>query len=149
MAAAPSDVSPLRAVTETHECCWHCSVLSDYLRGVADAMHMRDWATEVGHDPPLGEEVATVQVAPGRRIMRLRVAVVFWDLAAEDRRHAVAHEVFHPMLTDLYENVRHGATEALGGQAYRMFLSQFDRDIERLVDKLALVVEESLPLPEW
>jgi hypothetical protein len=81
--------------------------------------------------------------------MRIRVAVDFWGLEPEDQRHAITHEILHPLFQEMYDDVREGAHEALGGQAFRVFLAQVDRDIERLVDQLALIVGPSLPLPDF
>ncbi len=131
-----------------HLCCARCSRWTRYARDTANLMQMRDFIVEVEHDPPSDERaLATVEVAEGRRLMRMRFHALFDELTLEEQRYAVVHELVHPLLHPLTETVRSAAADEFGGAALRMFLGVVSRDVERTVDTLANVIAPSLPLP--
>lgn len=132
-------------IREGDECCPRCTRLADYVRVCADLVGLRDWEFQVAHGEPLIEGAScTIDLVPGRRIARLRVA---GDLEGEDLRHGVAHELGHALCANLMDTVREGARDELGGAAYRVYLGSVDREHERLTDSLAVALGPVLPLP--
>ena len=111
-------------IREADECCPRCTRLADYVRACADLVGLRDWEFQVAHDEPAAGNDAEIDLVPGRRIGRLRIAPA---LEGDDLRHGVAHE--------------------LGGAAYRVYVGAVDREHERLADTLAVVLGPVLPLP--
>lgn len=94
--------------------------------------------------PPAGE-LATVEIVPGRRIMRLAFAEDFEQRPVEEQRHAVAHELVHVLHRNIYDSAR-AIQDELGGSAYRVFIAHIEYEIERAVDTVAGIVAVTLPL---
>jgi|GraSoiStandDraft_43_1057313.scaffolds.fasta_scaffold02114_8 hypothetical protein len=131
-------------IREADECCPRCTRLADYVRACADLVGLRDWEFQVAHDEPAAGNDAEIDLVPGRRIGRLRIAPA---LEGDDLRHGVAHELGHALCANLMDTVREGARDELGGAAYRVYVGAVDREHERLADTLAVVLGPVLPLP--
>jgi hypothetical protein len=129
-------------------CCPRCSRLAALLRIYGDQLALRDWEFQVAHGEPTREgAMAEIEMASGRRIARVRVSLAWEDLERDEQRHALAHELVHPHARDFVESVLAAAHQEFGGAAYRMFAATVERELERMVDALAVAVGPVLPLP--
>jgi len=138
----------LAQVTDVgHPCCKRCTRFSDYARTVADQIGLRDWIVQVAHEPPLSAARATAQIAQGRRLIQLRFADDEEYLPLEEMRHDFVHELAHALVEDLWQTVRVGIEDELSGAAYRVYISQVQRELERLVDVMATGLAARVPLP--
>jgi hypothetical protein len=142
-------VVELRSVeADSFECCPRCAVRCRYARSVADRIGLRDWTVEVAHDPlEDGEAIAQVALHAERKQLRIRYSADFDRQDEVDQRHAVAHELVHAHFRDLFETVKSTAAEELSGTAYRVFVGQVRRDIERAVDGVAAATAQAVPFP--
>jgi hypothetical protein len=119
-----------------------------YARTIADNMGLRDWIVQVAHDGPVTPGVrATAQIAEGRKLIQVAFVDDLETLSAEEQRHVFVHELAHALVEDLWQSVRVGVREEIGGAAYRVFIAQVQREAERLVDQIATAVETGMVLP--
>jgi hypothetical protein len=92
-----------------------------------------------------GDELATVEVPVGRRVMRLTFCDSFEELSEDAQRHAVAHELVHVLHHALYEEAS-AIREELAPSAFRVFYAHFEVQVENVVDALAVIVAPTLPV---
>lgn len=113
-------------------------------------MGLRDYTLDAGHEPPMIDgALAEVRIAEGRRHARVRVAEDFQEHSLEEQRHALVHELVHPLLAHLMEAVEGGVRDELGGAAFRVYVGTVRREAERVTDVLASVIAPSMELPRW
>jgi hypothetical protein len=119
--------------------------LCRYVRTCADQVGLRDWEVVVSSSATRHDELATVEIPTGRRIMRLTFCESFEELPDEAQRHAVAHELVHVLHHALYEEAS-AIREELAPAAFRVFYAHFEVQVESVVDTLALIVAPTLPV---
>ena len=123
--------------------------LSVYGRRVADGIGLRDYEVEVEHRPASEGSIAECDVSPMRRAIRLRVCQGFSELPPEHQRHAVVHEFVHAFFVGVSTQVEENVTGWMPTRTYEMFQQGFERELERGVDALSVVISEHVPLPIW
>ena len=78
----------------------------------------------------------------------LRVSHDFWVQSPERQREVLTHEVVH-LLTARLDQTVEALEEPLGKVAWAIFDRHYEMATERVVDQLAIVLAERLPLPEF
>lgn len=123
------------------------SRLRHYIRQIANALELRDWAFTLSHDPPTdADAIACIECVYGRKHAVISVAARFWASAPEEQRQTIAHELIHCHLQPTVWNLN-----SLGSHVP---VSTFDvlmgthRDaLEFATDALADAIAPHLPLP--
>lgn len=120
--------------------------LTGYVRGIADALGLRDHTFDVRVGMLDGDMRATCVSIYGRRYHVLTVHDSFFGLPPEEQREAIVHEVLHPHFHPLTEHLT-PLQEELGRGQYRVLERGFLRDLEQSVDALTTALVGLLPLP--
>ena len=123
--------------------------LALYIRLAADALALRDHEVTLDQRPAPPGRVAECDLSPFRQSITVRVAVDFFDLSPEQQRHAVVHELVHAHVVAVCATVEHGVPSWMPDRTWEMFRSMFERDVEVLVDTVALLLSPLAELPEW
>lgn len=122
--------------------------VADYVRTLADLLHLKDWRIVVDNEPPPTEPpaLAAVKVTPGRKYAIVRFASDWYESAPEELRHTVTHELIHCHIAGMDQAVE-GAADVFGLPAYNLFANGFNMALEHATDGLADAVAGFLPLP--
>lgn len=128
--------------------------LCDYLGAVRAKLGLAEWHLIVSRRPPdpLDGEVPTAQVVPtdGRYIAVIRFAEPFWKAPPAEQRNAVVHELTHLLHLGLTEPIRRGHfRQLLGLAAADSLWVEVQRAAEYMTDKLATILAELVPLPDF
>jgi hypothetical protein len=119
----------------------------DYLRVLADLLALRDWTVRLDVGPMEDQgRSAEVDLLYGRRIANVKVPLGFFGASAEERRHALAHELLHAHLNPS-RNVLDNARSILGQPLYDLMHATMTDSIEYATDAIADALAPHLPLP--
>lgn len=118
-----------------------------YIRDLADMLKLKDWDIQLSRgEPDSATADAEIRTWYGQRGADVRLPDKFFAQQGPQQRYFITHELMHCHVdsysecTRLYVN-NNGDREAYIAQVYQ-------REEEMLVDTLARVVAEFLPLPE-
>lgn len=139
---------------------WPCGAnsvtdaLADYVRDIADRMHLRDWAVLVSDDPDDApedgiddERCATFRGTLGRRAAFIWINREWWEQATpEERRQTIVHELIHAHEHASREVVIHALT-VYPRRTAEVLQGIYDVQAEYAIDTLADVIAPYLPLP--
>lgn len=113
---------------------------AEYIRLLADMMGLRDWRIVVSDDGPTSSSAsASNWLQYGARFCRISLSDYFLNLAPEEQREDLVHELIHCHL----EPMDGLAKEWLEEREYSGFL----RLEEYSIDGIATAWAKSLPLP--
>lgn len=125
------------------------SQLSLYVRLVADALGLRDHEVEVQSRHAAPGRIAEVDLSAFRQTVRLRVCEGFRELPSDDQRHAIVHELVHAHVKALCDTVEQGVPSWMPERTWEMFRGIFERDVEVLVDTIAVLLCPLIEPPSW
>lgn len=112
-----------------------------YLRGLADALALKDWTLDiVSPDPTNTEADASISLVYGRKLATVKLSEDFLDVGPAGQRHTLVHELIHCHFDAAWGI----AVDALSADA----ASAFRRMAEHAIDGLADGIAPLLPLPE-
>jgi hypothetical protein len=122
---------------------------ADYIRRLADAMHLRDWTFELvaGEQPDRADAAASILVTYGRKDAAIRLATDWGTYPPDRQRHYLVHELVHAHQEAIHI-AANNARDLLGTAAWAV-LDGCHRDaIEVATDALAEIIAPFMPLPE-
>lgn len=127
-----------------------------YIRDCADHMGLRDWTAnyyKVKPDDLGGTDCsAAIEVSPRRRHFTIWLPLDWFHKAggSEDERKearaSVAHELLH-VVTRRLRNIPESLHTNLGDHVYGTWWSIYEDELEIMVDDLAEICAEALPMP--
>lgn len=128
--------------------------LADYVRDIADRMHLRDWSILVSDDPADvpddgidDERCATFSGTLGRRAAFIWINREWWEQATpEERRQTIVHELIHAHEHAAREVVIHALT-VYPRRTADVLQGIYDVQNEYTIDTLADVITPFMPLP--
>lgn len=124
-------------------------ILADYIRALADRMGLRDWTFMLEREPSAEGTYASVSVATGRRIAKIRVQTEFRGATADAQRNAIVHELIHVPFERAAEVLREDAMKVLDQGAYDVLDNTFRRQMEYGTDALATAIDRFYPHIDW
>ena len=122
-----------------------------YVTEIRRLLYLQHWRIEMPAEYPENGDDAIVEVHPtaGRYYAMLRFGPEFWSLDQEDTRNAIVHELLHLHHVRVTDAVRIDEyRQELGQSLYNQLNGAVKREAEYMVDALATVIAEYLPLPE-
>lgn len=123
--------------------------LSAYLRVMADAMALKDWAIHLQRKTPENpNHQAAVQSVYGRRHANIWVDSAFFDDSPEEQRQTITHELLHLHINPIKHALQNAKTN-LGDHTYGVVEGMMDDATEFAVDDISAVLALGLPLPVW
>ncbi|HVM30779.1 MAG TPA: hypothetical protein VM305_08455 [Candidatus Limnocylindrales bacterium] len=125
--------------------------LTEYIAQVRDALNLQAYKIVLRDGPPPGREEATAMIQPvdGRMMAELWLGPSFWIETPEEQRQTIAHEMLHVLHRDATDVIRLGAwIRHVGQGTYDATWEVFRDHIEKMVDRLSVIVAPRLPLPE-
>lgn len=123
--------------------------LAAYVRGVADAVELRDWRFRVEGERPAFlsiDAAAACRPTRGRRFAALWFSDGWWDGSPEERRQTVVHELLHCHFRPV-DAVVEGIQTNLGDAAWGVFDAAYQDAQEYAIDAVAEALARGLPLP--
>jgi hypothetical protein len=123
--------------------------LAFYIRLVADGLALRDHEVTLDQRPAVPGRIAECELSPFRQAITVRVAVNFFDLPRDQQRHAVVHELVHAHVAAVCAMVEQSVPPWMPVKTWEMFQRMFERDVEVLVDTVAVLLAPVTDLPTW
>lgn len=128
--------------------------LADYVRDIADRMHLRDWDIRVSDHPDDvpddgvdDERCATFSGTLGRRAAFIWINREYWEQATpEEKRQTIVHELIHAHEHASREVVIQVVT-VYPRRTADVLQGIYDVQMEYAIDTLADVIAPFLPLP--
>lgn len=119
---------------------------SHYIRDLADRMELRDWSIVVMKKPTPKSAGAGLRCTYGRKIMAIKLAPDFNELAPERQRHYLVHELVHVHLWGV--NQAMADARANHPKRWMKMLELTVQNAEEYgVDALAEIIAKSMPFP--
>ena len=113
-----------------------------YLRALADAMTLRDWAFRILDVGPSDEDaMALIRPTYGRRHASIWLSDDFLDDSPEAQRHTLVHELIHCH----FAGAQHYLDDCLDGDARAAYRLMLESGVDAVADALAPL----LPLPSF
>jgi hypothetical protein len=128
------------------------SILSKYIRDVADKLGLKDWEFELKREPPEDKDAgAEVSPAEGRKFAHILVASDFREYKPKTQANYILHELIHLHLQSACDVIRLDLWEnrVLPQTTYDVLCGGFRRQIEYAVDGLATALAPMFPVIEW
>lgn len=121
--------------------------LEGWLTYAQERLNISNWRITVVRGA--SEVDAWADIAPHSQAATadLRLSNDFWALAPDRQRDILTHELLH-LITCRTDQVFEALEESLGKIAYSVLEPQYDNAAERAVDHIALLLAQTLPLPE-
>lgn len=121
-----------------------------YVNDVRRRLFLGNWGIEVLRRLPEDDEaIAEIDSCAGRYVATLAFGPSFWTHKPESQRQTIAHELLHLTHFMVADAVRLGEYKReLGQTTYDHLYAQVKLGLEYMVDQLATIVAELLPLPE-
>ena len=120
--------------------------LEAYVADLQRALNVKHWDVTVVRDASDVEAWADIDPHSQALTATLRVSHDFWEQKPERQREVLLHECLH-LVTCRHDQVIENLEEALGKIAWATFEKQHDDAGERVVDHLARVIAQWIPLP--
>ena len=121
--------------------------LEEYLAALQSALHAAEWRVSVAREASDVDAWADINPSEVAYTAELRVSHDFWVQSPKRQREVLTHEVVH-LLTARLDQTVEALEEPLGKVAWAIFDRHYEMATERVVDQLAIVLAERLPLPE-
>lgn len=132
--------------------------LERYIRGIADAMGLRDWTLALAVETvgrsnapnrTEGEWGATSQSTPGRKHALITLPKDARALDREELRQTVVHELVHCHFACLWDTLRLDLGHILTEKVYWVWIAGVERAMEYGVDAVADAIAPRMPLIDW
>ena len=125
--------------------------LCDYVRATADTLGLRDWDVRVHDDPSEEGFNAQMYTIEGKHLAWIQFATNFSEIAPEEQRKVVVHELLHVHHTALEDVLWHDLrkSDSLSKPQFTQLWQTYRRTQEYVIDALACVIAHGLPLIPW
>lgn len=120
-----------------------------YIRWMANELGLRDWTLRFDWEPCEEDCLAAVFPCEQRKLATIQFSERFLDLAPEQQRNAVIHELLHCHHVGASDMVRLDLLKHLAQSTYDVFWGGFKRQIEYMTDGIATAIEDKYPLIDW
>lgn len=117
-----------------------------YVRQLADALGLKDWAIVVGEDAADDGNDAQIKCMYGHQRAMLWLDADFGDFDPEKQRGTLIHELLHCHLARMSHATRH-VESVLGPVAGPLFEAVIEDGEEQAAESLSVVLAPFLPLP--
>lgn len=123
--------------------------LAGYVETLRNALYLQAYEVIVRRGaPPQEGALALIQPVDGRLLAELYVSGDFWQETPKEQRQTITHELLHLVHREASDVIRLGAWIRHVGQGTYDATWEAVRDqFEKMVDRLAVIVAPSLPLP--
>lgn len=124
--------------------------LMHYLEDVQRELGLTEWRIVLKYDlrPDKEGMLAQIETVTNRYIAQVRVAEDFFAEEPHVQRNAIVHELLHVIEEPIYGALWETSLDEIVGKAVTTILtSGMNAAIERVTDRLAGIIAESLPLP--
>lgn len=123
------------------------NLLRRYVRGMANALELRDWTVTLSRDYPDAEDtLADIKCTYGRKLLTIRLCKGFEYRSLEDQRQSITHELLHAHLSGL-EWTYNNLGNHLAASTFDAVWGSMKDQIEFATDAIADAVSKHLPLP--
>lgn len=120
---------------------------SIYTRRIADRLGLKDWEIVLKRDgTDAANSAADMRCVPGRKVVWIRLADVFFSSDPDVQRYFVVHELVHVHLDDI-DTVLWKAGDVIEGSGFSLVRKLVDDRVEFAVDAIASVFAPYFPLP--
>jgi hypothetical protein len=120
--------------------------LERYFETITTHLKVNHWDIVVLHDASDIDAHADITCNSQSDYATLRVAHDFWRLDPAKQREVLVHEALH-IVTCRADQASEALEEALGKVAWAVYSPILDDAHERVVDHVARIIADSLPLP--
>lgn len=124
------------------------ALLDSWLADAQRALNLSHWRLSVARDASDVDAWADIDPHAQNLTAELRVAHDFWRQEPEKQRLILTHELLH-LATCRTDRVVETLEEALGKVAWAVYSPQYEDASERMIDHLAGVISQQLPLPNF
>ena len=124
------------------------AILDSWLADAQRALNLSQWRLSVARDASDVDAWADIDPHAQNLTAELRVAHDFWRQEPEKQRLILTHELLH-LATCRTDRVVETLEEALGKVAWAVYSPQYEDASERMIDHLAGVISQQLPLPNF
>ena len=124
------------------------AALDEYVSELQRALNVAEWRVTITQEASDVEAWADINPSEVAKTAELRVSHDFWTQTPERQREVLTHEVLHLVTARLDATVE-ALEEPLGKVAWAVFDRQYEMQTERLVDHLAVILAQSVPLPAF
>jgi hypothetical protein len=122
--------------------------LGKYVRHMADLMGLCSWLVMMKPGNPDGDDWgAMANVIHGRQVVNLWFRDGWDAWSADELRQTVCHELLHAHMNPLAHGILNRMAESIGKPAYEQAWAAMEEHLELVVDRIATVWAETLPLP--
>lgn len=126
------------------------TVLTDYVRTIADLIGLRDWTFELQPEFPADDaRAAWCRPIYGRRLAHIAFRANTPEDTAAEVRNTVVHELLHCHLAPVQCQIERDLEPWLGKGTDQIFFDSFKRNLEYAVDALSTAVGKHYPLIAW
>ena len=124
------------------------ALLDSWLADAQRALNLSHWRLSVARDASDVDAWADIDPHAQNLTAELRVAHDFWRQEPEKQRLILTHELLH-LATCRTDRVVETLEEALGKVAWAVYSPQYEDASERMIDHLAGIISQQLPLPNF
>lgn len=124
------------------------TVLDDWLADAQQTLNLSHWRLSVARDASDVDAWADIDPHAQNLTAELRLAHDFWRQDPERQRLVLTHELLH-LATCRTDRVVETLEEALGKVAWAVYGPQYEDASERMIDHLAGVIAQQLPIPNF
>ena len=124
------------------------TVLEEWLTDAQSTLQLSHWRLSVARDASDVDAWADIDPHAQNLTAELRLSHDFWRQDAERQRLVLIHELLH-LATARTDRVVETLEEPLGKIAWAVYSPQYEDASERMIDHLATVICQQLPLPEF
>lgn len=118
-----------------------------YFRQIATLAGMPRWVLRLAAEPSEEGTDAQILMTVDRYYATLRVSAGWMDLSTSEKQNTIIHEVCH-LLYHRLDHVMDDAARLMHDHEYRTFRDAYRREMELVVDQLALTLQDHAA-PEW
>lgn len=122
--------------------------LEQYVASIQQVLNIGQWEVTIAREASDVEAWADIDPHSQANTATLRIAHDFWEQKPDKQREVLIHECLH-LVTCRHDQVIENLEEALGKIAWATFEKQHDDAAERVVDHVARVIAQWIPLPEF
>ena len=122
--------------------------LALYIRLTADRLGLKDHEVSLDATPTGEGRIAECDLTPFRQSVCIRVCADFFLLTPEKQRHAIVHELTHAHFEAVCSTVAEAVPPWMPPKTWEMFNGVFERDLEVVVDTVAVLLCPLIELPK-
>jgi hypothetical protein len=124
------------------------ALLDDWLTDAQQVLQLAHWTLSVARDASDVDAWADIDPHAQNLTAELRLSHDFWRQPPDRQRLVLTHELLH-LACSRTDRVVETLEDALGKVAWAVYSPQYEDASERMIDHLASVIAQQLPLPEF